>query len=115
MNRWNTRNTLNKRDVLALKRELENIKQLLIDVEQVITQQNAQTVTEIKTELNQGQQLLQDSNKNAREDSAIIMDKVLEVFQICQNNNCKCSDLEELMKMLLMDSLVREVNNGKEG
>ncbi len=42
-------------------------------------------------------------------DSESIMEKLFEIVQVCQNNNNKCDDVGELIKILLMDSLVKEV------
>lgn len=115
MNRWNIRNTINKRDVLMLKKELENIMLLLIDVKKMISQESANIVAEVKNECIQGRQMLQDSRKESKEVAIGIVDKMAEILQMCQNTNSKCSDVEELMKMLLMDSLMKEVNDGKAG
>lgn len=84
MDRWKNRNLLNKRDAFALRQELE-----------LMRNQASENRKEIVHKLDEMQEILK-----------VVLEKNRENQNICEST-------ERLMKILMLDSLSKEVENGK--
>lgn len=82
MNRWNTRNMLNKRDVFVLKNGIAQNCELLQRIDKKLNNMN----NEINTELKQ-------------------------ILEKCDDSGKGYGNVEILLKALMVDSLLKEISN----
>ncbi len=83
MNRWNTRNMLNKRDVFALKNGIEKNYELLKRIDKKLNNMNNKINTELK-----------------------------QILEKCEDSEKGYGNVEILLKTLMVDSLLKEIGNG---
>ncbi len=82
MNRWNTRNRINKRDILALKSSMER-----------------------------NYELLQSLDKKLNSTDKRINVKLKQILEKCKDSEAGYVNLEILLKALMVDSLLKEIGN----
>lgn len=82
MNRWNTRNILNKRDVFALKNSIEKNDELLKRIDKKLSNMDNKINTELK-----------------------------QILEKCEDSEKGYGNVEILLKTLMVDSLLKEIGN----
>lgn len=82
MNRWNTRNILNKRDVFALKNGIEKNYELLKRIDKKLSNIDNKINTKLK-----------------------------QILEKCENSEKGYENVEILLKTLMVDSLIKEIGN----
>lgn len=82
MNRWNTRNILNKRDVFALKNSIEKNYELLKRIDKKLSNMDNKINTELK-----------------------------QILEKCEDSEKGYGNVEILLKTLMVDSLLKEIGN----